>query len=515
MSEAELRKIADLLHPLERKVLPVLKQHSGAAALSTATGLQEVEVVRALQWLQNKKLAVLRTDLIETVALGSNGTQYAAHGLPEARFLKAASEKEQSVDAIAKAATLSQQEVGVCLGILRPKNAIAMRKDGSTLYLKLTAEGARLREEPSKESELLAQLAKGPMPAKTLSHAQKQIVEALRRRQGILETNVTRNKSGEITPLGEQLLRLGIGSGDVIDRLTPAIIRSGEWKTKKFRSYDTAANVPPVWGGRLQPYREFLDSVRRKFTSLGFTEMSGPIAESDFFDMDALYMPQFHSARDIHEAYYLKEPTHDKTLDPALVRRVKAAHEDGGDTGSRGWNYEFDVERTKRLLLRTQGTALSARMLASKDLRIPGKYFGITRCFRYDVIDATHLPDFNQTEGIIVEEGLTFRHLIGLLRMLAREFAGTDKIRVVPGYFPFTEPSAELFAHHPQLGWVELGGAGILRPEVVKPLLGKHISVLAWGMGIDRLGMFRLGIKDIRSLFSHDLAQLRAARVMR
>ena len=197
-----------------------------------------------------------------------------------------------------------------------------------------------------------------------------------------------------------------------------------------------------------------------------------------------------------------------------MIKKVKAAHESGANIGSIGWRYSFDVEQTKRCLLRTQGTACSARMLGSSELEIPGKYFGITRNFRYDVIDATHLPDFYQTEGFVIDEGLTLRHLIGLLRMFAKEFADTEDVRVVPGYFPFTEPSAELFAKHPKLGWVELGGAGIFRPEMVKPLLGKHMSIIAWGVGIDRIGMFKLGLTDIRQLFSHDLSFLREGRLV-
>ena len=131
------------------------------------------------------------------------------------------------------------------------------------------------------------------------------------------------------------------------------------------------------------------------------------------------------------------------------------------------------------------------------------------RCFRPDIIDATHNVDFFQTEGIVVDEGLNLRHLKWLLKLFAEKFADTSTIKIKPGYFPFTEPSLELYARHPKLGWIELGGAGILRPEVVKPLTGKDISVLAWGIGIDRIGMFKLGIKDIRDLFSSDLGALR------
>ena len=289
------------------------------------------------------------------------------------------------------------------------------------------------------------------------------------------------------------------------------MLKDGSWKKKKFRSFDVQVNVPTINAGKKQHYRRFLDDLRIKFLSLGFNEMDGPLVESDFWDMDALYMPQFHSARDIHQAYYIKDPEF-ANLNDKLVKNVKEAHENGFNTGSKGWGYKFDIERTKRQLLRTQTTACSARKLASKDLKIPSKYFAIARCFRYDVIDATHLPDFNQVEGIIVEEGLNIRHLFGLLQMFAKEFAETTEIKLVPAYFPFTEPSVELFAKHPELGWIELGGAGIFRPELTSAL-GVNVPVIAWGLGIGRIAMFKLGLKDIRNLYSHDLEVLRKSKV--
>jgi len=287
------------------------------------------------------------------------------------------------------------------------------------------------------------------------------------------------------------------------------MIKAKEWKNRKFRHYELNSKAPVIYGGKKQPYREFLDKVRQKFLSMGFAEMTGPLVETEFWDMDALFMPQFHSARDIHEAYHVKNPRYGD-LDEEIVKKVIEAHENGVD-GSKGWNYEFNEEKTKRLILRTQTTALSARQLSSKDLKIPGKYFGIARCFRYDVIDYKHLPDFNQVEGIVIGENLNFQHLKGLLRMFAKEFAGIEEIKITPAYFPFTEPSCELHAKHPKLGWIELGGAGILRPEVCKPL-GVNVPVLAWGLGIDRLAMFNLEIADIRQLYSHDLRFLRGGK---
>lgn len=506
----DIKKIISGLHPLERKVLPVLSKSNYLDEIISLTGLKEVEVMRSLQWLQNKKIINIKTELKEFIELDKNGLIYLKSKLPERRFLEAIKDKELPLSKIAEKARIAKEEVNICLGTLRNKSAVIITKD-KELNVKITDQGINLLQRDFPEEIFLKK--QFPVETNKLKNEEKQIAQSLKKRKEIIKIYLKKIKTQSLTELGEQLLKLGVKDESVIDRLTPQIIKSLEWRKKPFRRYDINASVPKFYGGKFHHYRRFLDNVRKKFLSIGFTEMTGPIVESDFWDMDALYMPQFHSARDMHQAYYIKEPKYVE-LDKKIVDKVKDVHEYGGNTGSRGWGYDFDLDRTKRTLLRTQGTACSARMLASKDLHIPGKYFGITRCFRYDVIDATHLPDFNQTEGIVVEENLNLRHLIGLLKMFAKEFAETEEVKIVPSYFPFTEPSAELFAKHPQLGWIELGGAGIFRPEVVVPLLGRNISVLAWGLGIDRLGMFRLGIKDIRNLFSHDLEFLRNAKVI-
>jgi phenylalanyl-tRNA synthetase alpha chain len=152
-------------------------------------------------------------------------------------------------------------------------------------------------------------------------------------------------------------------------------------------------------------------------------------------------------------------------------------------------------------------TAHSARQLA-KGVKVPGKYFAIARCYRPDVLDATHLIEFNQMEGFITGEELSFRHLLGMLKQFAEEITHAKQLKFVPSYFPFTEPSVELAIKHPQMGWLEIGGAGMFRPEMLENLDIKG-QALAWGLGLDRLAMFKLGLKDIRYLFSDDLKWLR------
>ncbi|MBI5066500.1 phenylalanine--tRNA ligase subunit alpha [Candidatus Woesearchaeota archaeon] len=490
------------LHPLERKLLPHLKKYSLFEDLVKNSGMQEVEVMRALQWLQSKNVLEIKTESETIVLLDINGETYKKEGLPERRLIKALHEGELTLKQIEQKTKLSQNELSSCLGTLRKKNLIEIRKE-QEMTLKLTEAGKHyVLNEHFPEEHLLKR--EFPLKLSELNQEEKQILEELKRKR-ILLVEEKKKKTAELTSLGKSLLKEEIKQ-DVIDSLTPEIIKKQEWKNKNFRKYDLKATVPKINAGKLQHYKKFLDDVRTKFTTLGFEEMTGPLVESDFWDMDALFMPQDHSARDIHEAYYIKEP---KTaeIDKKILERVKAAHE-------KGWGYKFSIEKTQQTLLRTQTTACSSRKLASPDLKIPGKYFAIARNFRYDVIDATHLPDFHQVEGIVVEEGLTLKHLFGLLKMFAKEFAETEEIKLVPGYFPFTEPSVELFAKHPQLGWVELGGAGIFRPEVVEPLTGKKISVIAWGLGVDRLGMFKLGIKDIRSLFSQNIEELRESKIV-
>jgi len=298
----------------------------------------------------------------------------------------------------------------------------------------------------------------------------------------------------------------------IITNLTTELIKTGLWRDVQFKPYNVEVVGKEIYLGKRQPYNRFLFEVRQKLVELGFKEMKGPIIETEFWNFDVLFQPQNHPARDWTDTYQLKYPKQGKLPNKNLVERVKSAHENGWKTGGIGWGYKWNSEKSAKLMPRAHGTCLSARYLA-KGVEIPGKYFAIARCFRPDVIDATHAVEFNQIEGIVVDPSLTFRSLLGILKMFATEIAGTDKIKFYSDYYPFTEPSVQLSAKHPKLGWVEFGGAGIFREELTKPL-GVDVPVIAWGLGIDRLAMFKLGIKDIRYLFAQDLKWLREKEVI-
>lgn len=298
-----------------------------------------------------------------------------------------------------------------------------------------------------------------------------------------------------------------------IAQLTPDMIIYGKWKTQKFRKYDVSTPAPKVFAAKKQPYMQFIENMRKKLIGLGFQEMKGPYVESSFWNSDALFMPQDHPARSIHDAFYLKNPKSGSLPDENIVAKVKATQEGGWITGSTGWGGEWSKEEAAKLMLRSQTTCLSARKLAEWGDK-PGMFFSIDKVFRYDVIDATHLVEFDQCEGIIVGENLTFRHLLGVLKEFS-DILGAEEVRYKPGYFPYTEPSCELFMKFPKLGWVEVGGAGMFRPEVLRPLGIEKSNVLAWGLGLGRLAMMKLGIHDIRQLYADDIDFLRNTPVVR
>jgi len=299
--------------------------------------------------------------------------------------------------------------------------------------------------------------------------------------------------------------------GKEITQLTPELIKSGLWKEVKFKPYNVSARGERLYSGKHHPYNRFLQLVRQTLVEMGFKEMEGPLIELEFWNFDALYQPQNHPSRDWTQTYTLRSPKEGALPDKRIVERVKAAHENGWKTGSTGWGYEWDPAKAAKLMPRAHGTACSARQLA-KGVEVPGKYFAIKRCFRPDVIDATHGVEFNQCEGIIVGESLNFREMLGVLKSFALEIAGAEEVRFNADYYPFTEPSVQMSAKHPELGWIEFAGAGIFRPELTMPL-GVNHPVLAWGLGIDRLAMFKLGINDIRQLFSQDIDWLRRQKI--
>ncbi len=503
----DIAGIAEKLHPLERRVLPVLLPVCTFEEAASAVELSKVEVMRALQWLTNKGIVSLEESTGEQVSLGPNGTRYLRKGLPERRLLDAM-DRELTIDDF-RQLDIADDEINITIGVLKSRAAISISKEGGKLRLKLTDHGQRLRQGEMIEEKFLK--GRFPFDPGDLSDEEKFAYRELLKRKGILKNERVKTITVRLTELGKRLKESDLQT-DYIERLTPTILKKGLWKNRKFRRYDVEINVPRIHGGK----RHFVDQailhIKRIWTDLGFREMKGNLVQTAFWNMDALFVPQDHPARDMQDTFYIKDPKHGKL--PPVHKKVKAAHENGAKTGSKGWRYKWSPEVARENLLRTHTTVLSARTIAGlKESDLPAKFFSVKKVFRNETLNWTHLFELTQVEGIVVDPNANFTHLIGYLKDFFAKLGFPDA-RVRPGHFPYTEPSAEVDVWHPEKKvWMELGGSGIFRPEVVEPLLGKPVPVLAWGLGLERSIMEYYTIKDIRDLYKNDLKQLREMKV--
>jgi phenylalanyl-tRNA synthetase alpha chain len=518
MATSDLLKLIESLHPLENKVLLCFDRGESlsAADILKSSGLDESRLDMASGWLQSKGLLEVKdVSVTSLVSLTETGKEYLEKGTPEVRIINALKEEKQfTVKDIIQSWGMEPSEVSSAVGALKEAGVVRIAQGG---ILEIVP-GADIAAYEFLNGLIKIVAGHDQSELSTFSEVHQTALQAnfhkRGKSKGIFRISEKKNRSFSLTSDGQELLRLLQERGSVAEEasvLTPDMLKNGTWKNKKFRAYNILLKPPRQGIGRKHPYKEFLDFVKYKFIGMGFEEMRGPLVENEFWDMDALFMPQFHPARNIHDVYFIKEPASSGKIEEPFGKRVAAAHKDGGKTGSTGWRYAFDLERAKRLILRSQGTAVSARTLASRP-KIPGKYFSIARCFRYDAVDATHAPDFYQVEGIVIGEEINFKTLLGLLKLFGQEVARAGEFQFRPAYFPFTEPSVELHVKHPELGWMELGGAGIFRPEVTMPL-GVNVPVIAWGLGLDRMAMVALGIQDIRDLFSRDLDFIRTKKI--
>ncbi len=489
------------LSPIERKIIPFL--NNPLKEIIEKSELDEVTVLRALQFLQNKGILEIKKHSREIIDLGTNGIYYKKNNLPERRLLLTLENNNHlSLQEAEKLSKLTDNEFKVSLGVLKSKALIEL-KNGK---LSLTASKAEITKKFLEEQflELL------PIEKTSLSPEQAFAFENLKKRKDIIEIREESTYIISLTALGKQLAGKKIDS-DLIEEVTPEVIKN--WKnSKKFRHYDLLAPVPSINAGKRHFVNEAIDYAKQIWIELGFKEMSGSLTDTSFWVFDSLFTPQDHPAREMQDTFYIKGVSANLP-DKKIVNAVKSAHETGV-SNSKGWQYNWEEYEAQKVLLRTHTTSLSVKTLASLDIKkdLPAKYFAIGKVFRNETVDWSHGFEFYQTEGIVVDENVNFSHLLGYLKEFYKKM-GFEKIRFRPSYFAYTEPSVEIEVFHPERKiWIELGGAGIFRPEVTAPLLGKPIPVLAWGQGFDRIIMDYYKIKDLRELYSNDLNKLRSMK---
>lgn len=486
------------LHPLELKILEALrkeKRELAAEELAKATGLEVAAATKASFWLASKGLCEIKEKAETSYAITKRGAQVLREGLPEKSVLHAIAAGALSLQQLGE--LFGGGELNAALGRLRSAGLVKISKDEKGQSVLAPTESGTGWLGKKTETELaLEAVEKGLAPG--------ELGESGLLERGFAEKIARKEIVVGLTKAG--LAFEAVQSGK-IGQLTPAMLESGEWKTSGFREYDINAPSETVHPGRPHPLRLMIEEVRRAFLNMGFTESAGPWVESSFWCFDALFVPQDHPARDMADTFYMKVPDRIPLPGAETLAKVKGAHENGV-AGSIGWRYAWSRDAAESAVLRTHTTSVSARALNS-GIKPPAKIFCVGKVFRNETLDYKHLSELHQVEGIVFDRDVSFSNLLGYLKEFL-SLLGFGRVRFRPAYFPYTELSVEPEVFIEEKGeWMELGGAGIFRPEVTVPLTGVDCPVLAWGLGLDRLAMMSLGLKDIRDLYRNDLQWLR------
>jgi len=501
-------EVAEMLHENERKVLHALSTESTATTekLAQKTGLGKDAVEKASDWAATKGVVVFNEEVSQFFALTDEGDVYSENGLPEKTLLNLLRTGPKAIGELQK----SIEGMNIALAWVR-RNGWADIEKG---VLSITERGESIGETP--EEKIINKLKTGgKINAQEFNESELDTLDQLIKRKLVVESEtVTRYVA--ITDFGKKVLPEldSIESEKIITQLTPEMLLTGNWKGARFQTYDVTLPVPGTQPGKRHFISQVIDYIRRFWVELGFKEMKGEYLELNFWNFDALYQPQDHPARDLADTFYMKTPYKGHLPDHEMVERVKQTHENGWTTGSKGWQYDWDPEYAARTVLRTHTTSLSVNQIAKLQPEdLPGKFFSVGRVFRNETIDWNHLAEFYQTDGIVIGEGVTFRDMKGYLKAYM-EGLGVEKFRFRPGYFPYTEMSMEAEVWIEERGaWMELFGAGMFRPEVVKPLIGIDVPVLAWGPGFERLVMQSYKVESIRELYGNDIGLLRRAKL--
>ncbi|KAJ1966304.1 Phenylalanyl-tRNA synthetase, beta subunit, cytoplasmic [Dipsacomyces acuminosporus] len=341
----------------------------------------------------------------------------------------------------------------------------------------------------------------------TGTHPEKDVIKDLKRRSlikvnKVLSYAVTKGPSFS-TELKKQMTDL-----------TVEMLQSGAWKTAEFKKFNFDSLGLNPNGGHLHPLMKVREEFRQIFFEMGFEEMpTNDFVESSFWNFDTLYVPQQHPARDLQDTFFIKDPAQASGL-PDFWETVKDVHEKGG-YGSIGYRYPWAEAEAKKLVLRTHTTSVSGHVLnkLAKEPYRPAKYFSIDRVYRNEAVDATHLAEFHQVEGIIADKNMSLGSLIAFLDIFFNKM-GITNLRFKPTYNPYTEPSMEIFSWHEGFQkWVEIGNSGMFRPEMLRPLgLEEGVQVAGFGLSLERPTMIKYGVDNIRALVGHkvDLGMIEA-----
>ncbi|MGK0361477.1 MAG: phenylalanyl-tRNA synthetase alpha chain [Bradymonadia bacterium] len=472
-------------------------------ALVDATGFDQSQVMVVAQ--ATPEFVALDAQARQELDPADDLAEILAAGLPERRaaeLVAAAGGAMGMADFVAatKAAGIAMKEVfryGGQRGWLNRQKG-----DRGPVILVDEAAAAALKT-PAPDEQVLQQVVSGVTFADALVDVDVEAaLKLLKGRTSLVKIRPRTRRVLTLTPAGAQALDTATVK---IERsqLTQDDLRSGAWQNIELKPYDITLPSATVYPAKSHPVRKVIEQTRNAFLELGFEEVASPAVESAFWNFDALFQPQDHPARDMQDTFYMADPPTAPLPEDAIVKAVQAAHTDGGDTGSTGWGYKWTPERALATVLRTHATASTIRALA-RHPNPPYKAFCVGWTHRNETLSYKHLPVFHQVDGIVIDEHASLATLLGTLSAFYKKM-GFKKVRFKPAFYPYTEPSVDVMVYMESRGkWIEMGGSGIFRPEVTEPLGCKH-PVIAWGLGVERLAMLRLGFNDIRELYQGGL----------
>jgi phenylalanyl-tRNA synthetase alpha chain len=478
--------------------------------LAAATGLKPETVTGAAFELEDEGLVTVSEEVVVDDTVTEEGTRYVDEGLPELRLYRAAVDAGARDDPVSMgqvigAAGLDGNEVDVALANLARKGYGSI--DGG----QLSAADADPETDP--EAAALAALSAGD----ATEGIDAAVLDQLESRNLVDRTEHT-VRSVRLTDAGVDALMVdGVAVAETVDRLTPELLTSGEWRDVEFTAYNVEADAPAYRGGKTHILRQTAERVKDVLVGMGFQEMDGPHADAEFWINDCLFMPQDHPARTHWDQFALDVPPM-RDLPEDLVARVEDAHRNGEGEDGDGYHSPWTEDVAREVDLRGHTTSLSMRYLSGDavgDLEPPQRYFSVEKVYRNDTLDPTHLLEFFQIEGWVMAEDLSVRDLMGTFTEFYSQFGITD-IQFKPHYNPYTEPSFELFGKHPETGeLIEIGNSGMFRDELLRPL-GVDCDVMAWGLALERLLMLIYGFDDIRDVHGTlcDLDLLRETEVL-
>lgn len=473
-----------------------------------ATGLDNPIVMGSLQYAQSESWVKINEQERQEIVPSETAAEMLAAGLPERQILPLLKERQRlpmrELSQIAKKENIPMNEI-IKWGSQRGW----VTKDKGDLCI--TDAGIQALEVQDHDEQALAAALKAEhfyLDELAALQLDAQRVEMLLGKRAALAK--IKPRTIRHVELSESGRRIFSGEVKVVKErnvLTTEDITSGEWQNIRLRKYDVSLAAERIYPAKIHLMQKIIQETRRAFLEMGFSEIVSPQVESAFWDFDALFQPQDHPARDMQDTFYLDRPNKAKLPAEKIVENVRLTHENGWETGSTGWGYPWDRTRAEQVVLRTHTTASSIRALA-QDPNPPRKVFCVGKVFRNEAISYKHLPEFFQVDGIIIDEKANLATLLGTLSEFYRKM-GFKRMKFKPAFFPYTEPSAEVFVYmESKKTWIELGGSGIFRPEVTRPF-GCEVPVLAWGLGLDRLAMMRYGFSDIRELFWSDLDKIK------